>query len=490
MPRGEPQRRHHRTVTAHERQWLDGLEHPRSQPSGMRRALIVTYPYFPSYHVGVRRVAQLCRYLPDHGWEPVILTKQWDGVPLVEDAFFGGLRSNAIEQEIGYRPTTIIASYESKDNAVLRLHRRLVAAGAGGPAPLGAARVVARKALSATYWLFGEWPDRFVGWLPHATRAGVKAVRSLDVAAIVSVCPPHTDHLVGGSIARATRRPWIAVFDDLANFYLGPGDLRDSSSRAIAKRINKHSLRGVQAVTANTPHMLAYLAAEYGVSGDVMVPGYSPQSRGAPPRGNRFRISLTGSMYLSEQRPELLFVALDMLLARDLAAREQLEVTLLGTRVEQSLRAMLAGRPCEAVVRVIERLPVEAALKLQRDSHLLLVFNQCGPQTQIGTMSFPSKMYEYLGARRPILALPADPGGWGEEVLARTGAGQSADTASEAAALIARSLDEWRRSGRLTYCGKEEAMEQFSAPSQTRVLATLLDRVADSNTRRVKPRAR
>ena len=446
----------------------------------MRRVLIVTYPYFPSYHVGVRRVAQLCRYLPSYGWEPVILTKSWNEPLAPEDAFFGDARSAQIEEEIGYVPTTVISRYARRDNKLLRMHRQLVAAAGSGSLPRRATRAVLRKLLSASLPIFGEWPDRFAGWAEHATHDGARAVRDRGVDAILSISPPHTDHVVGAGIARETGRPWITAFDDLAGFYIGPGDPYGRRLlRAIARRRNKRSLRRVAFVTANTPHMLAYLAREYGVQGEVMVPGFSPQPRTTPPKSTTMRISLTGSIYLTEQYPTLFLDALDLLLERDSRASSELSVTLIGTRVERELSAMLAGRKCEPVVKVVQRLPIDDALELQRSSHLLLVLNSCGAQTTIGTMSFPSKMYEYLEARRPILAMPVDPGGWGDEVLAMTRAGQSASTPEEGAAVLARALEEWRRDGRLDYQGIDAEIERFSAPRQTAVLATLLDRATD-----------
>lgn len=446
----------------------------------MRRVLLVTYPYFPSYHVGVRRVAQLCRHLPANGWEPVVLTKDWDAEVAAEDEFFGRSRSTDVAGEIGYVPRVITGRYARRDNAMLRAHQRLVAEAGRGSTLGRATRAAARKALSVAYPLFGRWPDLFVGWVPGAADAGARAVEELDVAAVVSVLPPQTAHLVGGAIARRTRRPWVPMFDDLFGFYLGPGDFhRTPGRRALARRANRWWLRGASAVTANTAPMLEYLRATYGVDGEVVVPGFAPVPRSDPPRGDAFRIALTGSIYLTEQRPQLFLDALDLLIGRDPSAAGEIEAHFVGTRVESELRAMVAGRACAPVVRITERLPVEESLELQRSSHMLLMLNYCSPQTRLGTMSFPAKTYEYLAARRPILALPGDPGGWGNDLLARTGAGTWADDAPRAAEILASALAQWRGEGRVAFAGRDEEIDRFGAPQQTAVLARLLDRVVE-----------
>src|SRR5438105_4253264 len=55
----------------------------------MPRVLVVTYQWLPMFNVGVKHVANLCRYLPAAGWDPHILTKDWSLGAAPEDAFWG-----------------------------------------------------------------------------------------------------------------------------------------------------------------------------------------------------------------------------------------------------------------------------------------------------------------------------------------------------------------------------------------------------------------
>ncbi|MDB4885344.1 MAG: hypothetical protein JWN79_782, partial [Gemmatimonadetes bacterium] len=43
----------------------------------MPRVLIVSYPWLPAFSAGVRHVATLARYLPEAGWDPIILSRDW-----------------------------------------------------------------------------------------------------------------------------------------------------------------------------------------------------------------------------------------------------------------------------------------------------------------------------------------------------------------------------------------------------------------------------
>lgn len=446
----------------------------------MKRVLLVSYPFFPSYHVGVRRVAQLCRHLPAFGWEPIVLTKDWDLGRMPEDDFFGTARSDDMLAEIGYAPIVVRAKYEQRANLALRTHRRLQRESPSLSRAVRPARVVARKVLSAFYPAFGDWPDRFVGWIPHAEDAGVRAVQQYGVDRILSICPPQTAHLAAARISRRSGRPWVAAFDDLFGFYVGPNDWhRTRAQRAAALHANRRVLRGAAAVSANTPSMLEYLRRVYGVDGAVSVPGYADVEVAPQLRGDKMRVAYTGSIYPETQRPQLFFDALDGLIARDERAADDVEVCLMGTRADDALRALLAGRPCSRLVKIVAHSSGAEALSLQQSAHVLLMLNLVLTDPAIGTLSFPSKTYEYLAARRPVLAMPGDIGGWGNKVLTQTNAGKWADTADAGTEFLAAALAQWRTKGRVDYGGVESEIERFSARAQSRGMADLLDGAPD-----------
>src|SRR5262249_56539231 len=52
---------------------LAGAAAPIQTP---RRTLFIAYQFAPSLEMGARSCAQIARYLPQHGWSPVVLTAQ------------------------------------------------------------------------------------------------------------------------------------------------------------------------------------------------------------------------------------------------------------------------------------------------------------------------------------------------------------------------------------------------------------------------------
>jgi len=452
----------------------------------MRRVLIVTYPFFPFYHVGVKRVAKLCKYLPRFGWEPIVLTKDWDRDLAPEDAFFPPFREPERQRDIGFDLEVRRAAYASRDNRALRWHRRLQAVPARSPLALRVAAAAARKALSLAYPLFGDFPDRYAGWLPAAAAEGAAAVRDRDVAAIVSICPPVSAHVAASRIASATGIPWVAMFDDLFGFHVGPrGPHGSTFRRRQALAHHRRWLRRAAGVTAITPAMLSYLKDVYGQDGELVAVGFDPDEgtravglAGAQvPARPRMRIVYTGSVYLADYRPQLFFEAVDRLCLQAPRWADRLEVCFAGTRCDAELRDMVKGRPAERVYRFVERLSAADAIELQRSADALLLFNVTNAAAASGTLSFPAKTWEYLDAGRPIVAVPSDVGRFGDEVLARTRAGVALSSVEEIVELLDRWLNEWARTGTVPYGGDRNVIAEYGQPRQVGTLARLLDRV-------------
>jgi hypothetical protein len=116
---------------------------------------------------------------------------------------------------------------------------------------------------------------------------------------------------------------------------------------------------------------------------------------------------------------------------------------------------------------------------MQRDADALVLLNCTNPSPEEGTLSYPAKAFEYLNAGRPILALPRDPGAWGDRLLETTRAGTTAESVGAAAAVLGRWLDEWEHTGAISYSGDRGEIERYSQPRQAAVLGALLDQAVD-----------
>jgi glycosyltransferase involved in cell wall biosynthesis len=466
----------------------------------VKSVLLVSYTFPPQYDVSARRAAKLCKYLPATGWQPIVLTKDWARDVAPEDRHTYALVSHpeALDEVAGV--TIVRTPYHSHDNALRRLHERLGGVYGSGarhtaapeqrsepasngrlPRANGSAtrawspRAIVRRALSLASPTFGDFPDAFRGWIDDAVRVGIDVATRHSVDAIVSLCPPASAHVVASEIARATGLPWVAQFDDLYSFHL---ERQRPAWRRYSDRRHRRWMSRATRAGAITPAMLEYVRRTYGVDGDVVVVGFDPDEspRVERRRGDRLRLAYTGSVYPGDQRPEIFFEALERMLQSYGTREAPIEVVFAGTGCDEELGRLLGAFPAAAQVCVFrDRLAPVDALRLQREADGLLLLNCTAPSAAEGTLSFPAKSFEYLHAGRPILAIPSDPGGWGDRLLDTTGAGVTAGSAADAAAVLERWVTEWRSSGALAYAGKPGEIARYSQPRQAATLGRLLD---------------
>ena len=456
----------------------------------MRSVLLVSYTFPPQYDVSARRAAKLCKYLPAAGWRPVVLTKDWTRGVASEDRRAYAITSypQALDEIDDVR--VVRTGYGTRDNALRRLHARLggvYASSAVADAPASresrTPRTLTRRALSFFSPLFGDFPDAFIGWRETAVPAGVEVVRRGSIDAICSLCPPATAHVVASDIAARTGIPWVAQFDDLFSFHLEAE--RRTAWRWFGAAKHRAWMRRARAVGSITPGMLEYVRRTYRIDGGVVMVGFDPadsQTDPAPRRDHpRLRLVYTGSVYLDNQRPEILFAALERVLDARPEGERSIDIVFAGTRCDDELRRRLTAFPnAIKVCSFIERVGPTEARALQREADGLLLFNYTAATRETGTLSFPAKTFDYLAAGRPILAVPRDPGGWGDTLISSTRAGIVADTVDEVAQVLEGWLRTWQATRALAYDADPGAIERYAEPRQAAALAALLDRVVDN----------
>lgn len=445
----------------------------------MPRVLVVTYQWLPLVNVGVKHLANLCRCLPGMGWEPHILTKDWSEGPAPEDTHWGmtAQPTDAIPSLKHAATLPVVrASYARRDNRWLRREARLEAEANNG---FGADAIV-RHVLTAAYPLYGHYPDAHRGWVEPAVTAGLVAVRQYGISAVLSVCPPASAHLVGGEIARRAGIPWVPLFADLATFYLGPDDGRSRRLRWKHRLLNRHWLQGAARSAGSSPWMVEYVRATYGIGGDMIVLPFDPEERRVAPHrdaGSPMRVVHIGILHPNAERLDLLFDALDQLLASGSCDAGAMTVDLVGSGCDAWLAEQIRNRPCEAMVRMVERVAPAEAVRMQREADVLLLFNHANatPGATGGALGYPSAMFEHLNAARPTIAIAADPGGTVGTLLSETNAGQTAEDAPSLGAVLLDYVKELRSRGRIGFRGDEAAIARYGAPEQAKRLASLLD---------------
>jgi glycosyltransferase involved in cell wall biosynthesis len=357
------------------------------------KALLVSYYWPPAGGGGVQRPLKLAQYLPALGIETHVLAPEdpkWvhvDGelrAPTqawVHRARFLGPSHRKPAEELHGKEGVALATTHAK----LALRRLLV-------------------------------PDASVSWNVTAIPAAVRLVREHGIEVVLTTSPPGSVHLVGAAVQKATGARWVA-------------DLRDSLVAHVHRRSEKASVRAKERVDLALGRLVASRADAIVCVADFIadeVRALEPRgrvevipngcdfddARGLPyTPGERFRITHTGSFFgRRDPRPFLQALrrtGLDMT-ARFVGDFRQSDR-------EWAERMGLADR-----LELIPFAPRRQALELQRDSEaLLLLIPEAGGRGR-GVLS--GKVFEYLAAGRPVLAV-VPPDGAAGGLIRETGAG-------------------------------------------------------------------
>ena len=259
-------------------------------------------------------------------------------------------------------------------------------------------------------------PDASVTWNLTAIPAAIRIARREGIDAVITTSPPPSVHFVGAAVQRATDARWIADLRDplVANQHRRDDTAAARARQAATEQVAKLVARRADAVTC-VSEAIADEVRGLGARGAVRVISngcdfddfagleYVP--------GRRFRITHTGSFFgKRDPRPFLeAFKQADLdAVARFVgdfrsADREWAEALGLGDSLE-----------------LVPYAPRGESLRLQRDSEALLLLVPDASGRGKGVLS--GKVYEYIAAGRPILAV-VPPDGAAAALVRETSAG-------------------------------------------------------------------
>jgi glycosyltransferase involved in cell wall biosynthesis len=445
----------------------------------MKKVLFVSYYYPPLGGVGAQRSLRFIKYLPVYDWEPYVLTADpspflpADEVPsdiLPEDRV---VRAEVMEP-LHWISRFSLSTLSKTAQALPRLN--------SGELNLRALKEEYRE-LPISWksrirsWLF--LPDDRIGWLPDATREGVALTRKIPFDCIVSTSAPYTAHLVAWRLARRTSIPWVADFRDLwsTNTFLY---FPTPAHQRLNAFLEKVVVEGADRILTCTPLFKEDFLQRYShMPPDrfaMITNGFDPADYPLPHPDPypRFTISYVGDFY-GPQTPIFFLLGLKKFLDLNPKAKENTQVLFAGP-FESRVKPLVEGLGLENEVRFLGFLPHEHSVAVMRRSHVLLLVLG---EKQGGEKIYPAKLFEYLAAQKPILALVPD--GLTKDLLKESGVGFVVQPSSEdSVATALEKLYQAHSDGSLFSVIEPATLPFFDAKKLTRDLVHVLEGTLES----------
>lgn len=356
-----------------------------NSPTAMKRVLFISYSFPPMLGGGIHRVAQTCKYLPEFGWAPTVLTVETPALPSSNDELLAEL-SEDVRIERAYCP---LMSSSTQNQP----HRE--------EGWTGVARELKRKIARLAFL-----PDWQVTWYPWAMKAGRALLAREKFDAILASYTPATNLLVGANLARSSGLPLVLDFRDIwADNPLPyfPTPLH----RYACRRMERTFVNQADQVVAVSKAMIAKLAETYRLPAEktaCITNGFDPDDaarvyddRTISDNTRPFRLTFTGSVY-GNVHFGTLFEAIADLASAGKITPQTFRIEFVGNMtIDEPRRLGVAD-----FVDLHATVPHKQVFDFFARSDALLLNEMIGYHARY---SFGSKLFDYMLAGKPILGL-------------------------------------------------------------------------------------
>jgi len=394
------------------------MSHPGiSRVSTSLKVLLITFNFPPDAEIGTRRVAAFCRYLPEFGVQPVVLT--------VEEHFYKVL-DKTIPMPQGFRvvrtPLVNPLYYYQR----IREHFRIKPKVLSGREKVQPA---VRKSRGFRHQLLTllNTPDQYLGWYLPAIKAAEKLIHNEPIDVVLSTGPPWTPHLIARHLKKKYHIPWLADFRDPWASDPWRYQVLPQWRQRIDRRLEASCVRWADLVLSATNSIRTQFAGQYpgSLAKFVTLTNGFDGSNVVKPRttsqGSHRLFLHLGSLY-GGRRIDTFCAALMDLTDEGLISAAETKVLFVGDNDPEIIAAAQQVAPKLLQNNCIEfrpSIPWKEARQFLDRADVLLIFQ--GEHRY----SVPAKFYEYLQTGKPIFAIVEQ--GELSEMLETTGSGLWAD---------------------------------------------------------------
>lgn len=263
----------------------------------------------------------------------------------------------------------------------------------------------AKAKLGKLYRRLVNVPDPTSGWFSHGVKEGRALIASWKPDLLYVSTPPHTGLLVADRLSRDTGVPWVAEYRDLwvrHPYYDAP-----RWRRPYERWLEWRALSTVSGVVTVTETWRELMASVTGKPTILSMNGFDPDDFSAPVSADAnaaepLSILYAGSLYQEKRDPSPLFEALSAM--GDAACQFKVHFY---TAEPGYLSDLVSSRGLDDIVILHDPVPREDIARLEQESDVLLLLRWDHPSER---SVIAGKLFEYIGAGRPILSLGATDG--------------------------------------------------------------------------------
>lgn len=360
----------------------------------MKRVLVITYYWPPAGGPGVQRWLKFVTYFKEFGIDPIVFIPDNPHYPITDESIGSELPEGIqiirfpIKEPYGFANLISKKKITQVSSGIITKQKQSVL----------------EKVL---LWIRGNFfiPDARIGWVKPSINFLRNFIADHHVEAIITSGPPHSLHLIGKSLKEETGIKWVADFRDPWT------TIHYHKSLRLTKRAQKKHIALESEVLTKADHIVVTSATtkkEFQkitqTPIEVITNGYDSNDNFKLNLDIKFTLSHIGSL-LSNRNPIILWEALSELCSENPEFSKDLLIQLAGSVSDAILISIQKYGLMDQCI-VLGYLSHQKAIQLQYNSQVLLLIEMNLPETKA---IIPGKLFEYLAAKRPILAIgPVD----------------------------------------------------------------------------------
>jgi len=357
----------------------------------MQKVLIVTYYWPPGSGAGVQRWLKFAKYLPQYGWEPVILTvdPKFATYPAIDESL-----NEDIPSELIVHKTSAVDYFRLYN----RDKSRIPSAGFAQDDEKSLKGRISRF-IRGNFFL----PDPRRGWNKPAFKKACELIEKENITRVITTSPPHSTQLIGLKIKKRYRSVlWITdLRDPWTDIYYYDKFSPTFISRAVDRSYEKNVLQKAdRIITVGSSLRNIFEAKCPGIEKKTVIitNGYdAPDFAGSQPSDPEiFTISYIGT--LSDDYPADTFLKV---LGSFAETGIKYKLRFVG-KVSPAQKRLMNTLPDPEAVEFIPYTDHSQAINYMRSSSVLLLII---PDHKSSAGIITGKLFEYLASCRPVICL-------------------------------------------------------------------------------------
>ena len=328
---------------------------------------MVAFHYPPCQSAGTHRTEKFAQYLTDFGWDVVVLTVQKNMFPQQTDK---GYQEKAVHVE-----------------------------------RTGAFDAAKKLSIKGKYLGITCVPDRWWSWAFTAIPAGKKLIDDFKPDVIWSTYPISTSHYIAYKLHKQSGIPWIADYRDPLQSRYDPDATKYSGVSKYIEKLTIENCKKAVFTTGNARSLYQALYPEQAAEKfEIIENGYDEEKFSSLEQvktnvSSVFTLLHSGDIYGLSRNPRNVMCALALLKDENIINRENFKIVFRGVSDSTALVQMANELNISELVDVLPVISYRDSLSEMLNANALLLL-----QGELFNNQVPSKLYDYIRARKPVVA--------------------------------------------------------------------------------------